>query len=65
MSNLVNDELDGQGPENDDLVSSGPTKNQTIVDTIKAPRLKDVTRLHFIKFKKARESYEREVMEKN
>ena len=41
------------------------TKNQTIVDTIKAPRLKDVTFLDFIKFKKARENYEREVSEKN
>lgn len=41
------------------------TKNQTIVDTIKAPRLKDVTFLDFIRFVKARENYEREIADKN
>ena len=40
------------------------TKNQTIVDTMRAPRLKDVTFLDCIKFKKARENYEHEVSEK-
>ncbi|CAN8069119.1 unnamed protein product [Agarophyton chilense] len=62
MSDLDPDH-DGQNPTKDNDVVL--TKNQTIVDTIKAPRLRDVTYLHFIKFKKARENYEREVLEKN
>ena len=41
------------------------TKNQTIVDTIMAPRLIGVTYADFMKFKEAHEVYEREVDEKN
>lgn len=41
------------------------TKNQTIVDTIRAPRLHYVTYMDFLRFRKARENYEPEVDENN
>lgn len=63
---MTEDSVDGAVKVKDTPPPKLPlTKNQTIVDVITAPRLRDVTFLDFIKFKKARENYERELEEKN
>lgn len=62
---MTDKSIDGAKASEDDLCPvAGPVKNQTIVDTSKAPRLTGVTFLDFIKFNKARDNYEREVAEK-
>jgi len=43
----------------------GDTVRQTIVETIEAPRLRDVSTSDFVEFQERREIYERQVSEKN
>lgn len=44
---------------------SKPTVKQTIVETIEASRLEDITTIAFVSFKEKREIYERQIREKN
>ena len=51
----------------DEASSAGDaeTVRQTIVETIEAPRLKDIGTESFVEFKRRREIYERQIAEKN